>query len=137
MKHTRLFAVGLAMPVLALMSLATEASNGPGRMLADSELSQVHAAGLPDPALQHTAFGSAEGAPAQALWQDTTANLDRQQALAQYKLAAAASQGAVGLVQSATLTTLFTPLAPLFIPTLTLPFPFLMLPPPKKAEPGH
>jgi hypothetical protein len=131
MKRTRLFAASLALPVLAFTSLACEAA----LRMSDDELSQVQATGLPDPLLQNIGFGSTDTAPAQ--WQDMSANLDRQQALAQFKLAAATSQGAVGLVQSASLVTLFTPLAPLFIPTLGLPFPFMMPLPPKKDEHGH
>ncbi|HJW11765.1 MAG TPA: hypothetical protein VJ598_08260 [Albitalea sp.] len=131
MKRTRLFAASLALPVLAFLPLACEAA----LTMSDAELSQVQAGGLPDPLLQNIGFASADNAPTQ--WQDTSANLDRQQALAQFKLAAATSQGAVGLVQNASLATLFTPLAPLFIPTLALPFPMLMLPPPKKDEHGH
>jgi len=34
-------------------------------------------------------------------------------------------------MQTLSLASLATPLAPLFLPTLALPFPFFMLPPPK------
>lgn len=63
------------------------------------------------------------------------AALERQQSLAQYRLATAAAQGGIGVMQTLSLASLATPLAPLFLPTLALPFPFFMLPPPKNPPP--
>ena len=133
----------LVAALLGLAGLAAQAhvEATPGRPLSDDELSQVHAAGLPDPALQRLASGLPLAGIDMSLPSlnaaDTAAALDRQQALAQLRIAGAATQGSLGLMQAASLPTLFTPLAPLFLPTLALPFPFLMAPPPKKPEPGH
>jgi hypothetical protein len=139
MKPVRRFALGLALPALTLALPPGAAYGGPGRALADAELDQVHATGLDDATLLAAALGhlgSADRAVTPPPRQDLTTELERQQLLAQIKLAAASTQGAASLVQSASLVTLFTPAAPLFIPVLALPFPFFMLPP-KPSEPGH
>ncbi len=136
MKNTRVLVRSLAAPLLALITVASQAMESPGRLLADSELSAVHAAGLSDPLLRNILLGSADTAPAASPWMDW-AHFDRQQALAQYKFAAVTTLGSVGLVQSASAATVSLPLDTLFLPMLALPFPFLMVPPPKKAEPGH
>jgi len=136
-KTNRLLALGLATPLLALMTLSSQATENHGRPLSDSELSAVQAAGLTDPALRNIVLGSADAASTQTSWLDAPAHFDRQQALAQYKFAALTAQGSVGLVQTASLATVSLPLAAVFLPMLALPFPFLMQLPPKKAEPGH
>ena len=111
------------------------ASSTQARLLSDSELAQVHAAGLPDP---QRPFDVTLTSVAPQPSQDPSASLERQQALAQARLAAASTQGALGLMQAASVATLFTPVAPLFLPAAALPFPFLMLaPPPKKSDAGH
>ncbi|HJV61932.1 MAG TPA: hypothetical protein VJ743_13370 [Albitalea sp.] len=131
----------LAAPLLALVSLAAQAM--PGQPLTDDELSQVHAAGLPEPALRDIAAGVPLAALEPSLPlasnvpQDLGASLERQQALSQLKLAGATVQGSLGLMQLAALPALMTPFAPLVLPTLAMPFPFFMAPPPKKPEPGH
>lgn len=140
MKKARLLALGLAAPLAFIAAVAhAEAERAmPGRLLDDNELSQVHAAGLPDPSLQRLAAGvplaALELPMAQLNTQDLSSSIDRQQAMAQLRLASATTQGSLGLMQVASLPTLVTPLAPLFLPTLALPFPFFIAPPPKKPE---
>ena len=105
------------------------------RLLDDAELSQVHAAGLPDPSQTAPVLNELQAwLPA---LQEQSAAIDRQQSLAQYRLAATATQGGLGMMQTMSLASLATPLAPLFLPTLALPMPFLMLPPPKNQPPKH
>ena len=124
MTPVRVLACGLAL-LLGGTAHAT-------RLLDDAELSQVHAAGLPDPAQPMTPHELAPWLPA---LQEQGAALERQQSLAQYRLATAAAQGGIGVMQTLLLASLATPLAPLFLPTLALPFPFFMLPPPKNPPP--
>jgi len=144
MKSARLLALHAALPLLALLPLASHATTDatPGQRLSDDELSQVHAAGLPDPSLQRLSAGLPlapdEFVVAQQLnGRDLSLTVDRQQAIAQTRLAATTAQTSLGLMQVATWPTLFTPVAPLFLPTLAMPFPFFMLPPPKKPDFGH
>jgi len=135
-----LFACLAACLALPFAALATTTDFAPDKRMSDDELSQVHAAGLPDPALQRIAqgmpFALAELPVPQLNGADLNSTLDRQQALAQIRLASAATQGSLGLMQLASMPAMLTPLAPLFIPALAIPFPFLMPLPPKK-EPGH
>lgn len=138
MTFRRLAALCATLPVAAL---AHANDFAPDQRMSDEELSQVHAAGLPAPSLQRIAeglpFALAELPVAPLNGHDLNSSLDRQQALAQIRLASAATQGSLGAMQLSSLPGLLTPLAPLFIPALAMPFPFLMVPPPKKAEPGH
>jgi hypothetical protein len=101
------------------------------RLLDETELSQVHAAGLPD-AAQPAPHELTPWLPA---LQEQSAALERQQSLAQYRLSMSAAQSGIGVMQTLSLASLATPLAPLFLPTLALPLPFLMLPPPKNPPP--
>lgn len=132
---------GLATLGIAAMLLALPA-HAELRPLSDDELSQVHAAGLPEQSLQNIAAGRplalAELPSAPWQWKDPMTALEQQQALAQLKLGASISQGSVGLMQLATLPALFTPFAPMFLPALAmpLPLPLFTLPPPKKADGG-
>jgi len=103
------------------------------RLLDDAELSQVHAAGLPD-AAQAAPHDMSAWLPA---LQEQSAALERQQSLAQYRLGLGAAQSGVGVMQTLSLASLATPLAPLFLPTLALPLPFVMLPPPKSPPPQN
>ena len=134
MSLPRLAALGVAATLLSPFAHAEL------RPLGDHELSQVHAAGLPDLALQSIAAGrplaAAELPMAQwAPWQESANMLERQQALAPVRLGLAVSQSSLGLMQLAALPALATPFAPLFLPALALPFPFFTLPP-KKADGG-
>jgi len=104
--------------------------------LDEQELSQVHAAGLPDTALQGLALAGDARVAQQTLAEQITA-LDRQQSLAQYRFAASTAQGGVGMMQSIALVGLATPVAPLFIPVLAMPFPFAMPLPPQTPPPKH
>ena len=127
--------------LLALAALAPcLAANAALQPMSDDELSQVHAAGLPDASIANLAAGMplalADMPVAKLDMQDLQRSMDRQSAVNQYRFAAATVQGSMGLMQTATLPTLFTPLAPLFLPTLAMPLPFFNLPP-KKPEPGH
>lgn len=139
MTSARLLATCLVALPLAAFAHTDEIS--PSKRMSDEELSQVHAAGLPAPALQNLAQGlplAALDMPVPTLnAQDLNSQIDRQQAVAQIRLASAATQNSIGMLQAASLPALLTPVAPLFIPVLALPFPFLMTPPPKKTEPGH
>ena len=146
MTSARLLAACLALPLAAFVQSAfahVESTDGisPSKRMSDDELSQVHAAGLPAPALQDMAQGlplALVEMPVPTLnAQDLNSHVDRQQAMSQIRLAQAATQGSIGLMQTAALPALFTPVAPLFIPVLAMPFPFLITPPPKKAGPGH
>jgi hypothetical protein len=120
-------------PRLALLALAAPlllcANAHALTPLADNELAQVHAAGLPDAALQNIALAAPalDTAPSPEI-----AAIDKQQSLAQARFASGTAQASIGLMRSASVPALFTPLAPLFLPTLAMPFPFLMVPPPKK-----
>lgn len=138
MTFRRLVAACAALPFAAL---AHANDFAPDKRMSDEELSQVHAAGLPDPSLQRIAdglpFALAELPVAPLNGHDLNSSLDRQQALAQIRLASAATQGSLGAMQLSSLPAMLTPLAPLFIPALAMPFPFLMTPPPKKPDPGH
>jgi hypothetical protein len=127
MKLPRLLVLSVALPVLMTITAPTHAAVP----LADDELAQVHAAGLPDAALRDSALATLPGADMAAAreWSSAT---DQQQALAHARFASGTAQASVGLMRSATLPALFTPLAPLFLPALAMPFPFLMAPPPKK-----
>lgn len=145
MTSARLLAASLALPLAAFAH--TGSTDGyadgisPSKRMSDDELSQVHAAGLPPPALANMAQGlplALVEMPVPTLnAQDLNSQIDRQQAISQIRLAQAVTQGSVGMMQTAVLPALFTPVAPLFIPVLAMPFPFLMTPPPKKTEPGH
>jgi hypothetical protein len=151
MSSVRPFALLMAPVLASLLGLACLAAQAradatSARLLSDEELSQVHAAGLPEPDLQRLASGlplaglplAGPEVPLVGLnAPDLCVVLDRQQALAQARLAAATTQGSLGLMQLASLPALVTPLAPLFLPTLAMPFPLFMAPPPKKSEPGH
>jgi hypothetical protein len=141
MTSARLLAACLALPLAAFAQVESTDGLSPSKRMSDDELSQVHAAGLPAHALQDMAQGlplALVELPAPALnAQDLHSQVDRQQAMSQIRLAQAATQGSIGLMQTGVLPALFTPVAPLFIPVLAMPFPFLMTPPPKKAEPGH
>jgi hypothetical protein len=141
MTSARLLAACLALPLAAFAHVESTDGLSPSKRMTDEELSLVHAAGLPAPALQDIARGlplALVETPVLALnAQDLNSQIDRQQAMSQIRLAQAATQGSIGLMQTASLPALFTPVAPLFIPVLAMPFPFLMTPPPKKGEPGH
>ncbi len=130
-----------ATPLLALLLAASTAHAGL-RPLDDEALSGSHAAGLPEPALRQIEQGLPLGgfelpAATAALPELAGHALERQQALAQVKLATAMAQSSVDLMRVAALPALATPLAPLFIPALLVPFPFLALPPIKKDDGGH
>jgi hypothetical protein len=125
----------MTFPRIALLALAAPlllcANARALTPLADNELAQVHAAGLPDAALQNIALAAPpvlDAAPSPEL----SAAIDRQQTLAQARFASGTAQASLGLMRSAGMPALFTPLAPLFLPTLAMPVPFLMVPPPKK-----
>lgn len=141
MTIARLVAACLALPLAAFAHVESTDGISPSKRMSDEELSQVHAAGLPAPSLQNMAQGlplALIEMPVPTLnAQDLNSQVDRQQAMSQIRLAQAATQGSIGVMQTAVLPALFTPVAPLFIPVLAMPFPFLMTPPPKKAEPGH
>ncbi len=141
MTIARLVAACLALPLAAFAHVESIDGISPSKRMSDEELSQVHAAGLPAPSLQNMAQGlplALVEMPVPTLnAQDLNSQVDRQQAMSQIRLAQAATQGSIGVMQTAVLPALFTPVAPLFIPVLAMPFPFLMTPPPKKAEPGH
>ena len=141
MTIARLVAACLALPLAAFAHVESIDGISPSKRMSDEELSQVHAAGLPAPSLQNMAQGlplALIEMPVPTLnAQDLNSQVDRQQAMSQIRLAQAATQGSIGVMQTAVLPALFTPVAPLFIPVLAMPFPFLMTPPPKKAEPGH
>jgi len=122
-------------PRLALLALAAPlllcANAHALTPLADNELAQVHAAGLPDAALQNIALAALpalDTAPSPEI----PAAIDKQQSLAQARFASGTAQASIGLMRSASVPALFTPLAPLFLPALAMPFPFLMALPPKK-----
>jgi hypothetical protein len=125
---------------LALLFVASHAQ-ADLRPMSDEELGAVHAAGLPEPALRQLAEGSPmlpiEAPMAVAGVPDLANSVDRQQALAQAKLASATAQGTVELMRVASLPAMFTPLAPMFLPTLALPMPFLALPSKKDEHAGH
>jgi hypothetical protein len=142
MTFARLVAACLALPLAAFAHVESSDGISPSKRMSDEELSQVHAAGLPSPALQNMAQGlplALVEMPVPTLnAQDLNSQVDRQQqAMSQLRLAQAATQGSIGMMQTVSLPALLTPVAPLFIPVLAMPFPFLMTPPPKKAEPGH
>jgi hypothetical protein len=134
MSIPRLAALGTATLLLALPAHAEL------RPLSDSELSQVHAAGLTEQSLQNIASGRplalAELPPAQWQWREPANTIEQQQALVQLRLGAAVSQGSAGLMQLAAVPALFTPFAPLFLPALAMPLPLFTLPPPKKPDGG-
>jgi hypothetical protein len=132
MKTARLIALAALLPCLG--------AHASLQRMSDDELSQVHAAGLPASTLHSVAIGlplALVDVPVSKFEaHDLARSLDRQQAINQVRLSAAATQGSIGLMQVATLPVLFTPMAPLFMPTLAMPFPFFALPP-KKPEPGQ
>jgi hypothetical protein len=120
---------------LLAATLLTAASGlaGAAQPLNEHELSQVYAAGLPNVGRP---LGDLTGAGATALdaLHEQGAALDRQQALAQYQLAAATLQTGVGLAQSVALVGLLTPTGPMMLPVIAMPFPFFMMLPQEKKE---
>jgi len=134
MKTLRLLAASACLLALSSTALAATTMRG----LDERELSQVHAAGLPDAALNGLAMPSSANADAllQAMLEQGNA-LERQQALAQVKLGAGTARNGLGLMQGVALAGLFTPVAPLVLPVLALPFPFFALPPSQPQPPKH
>lgn len=137
MKAIRLLALAALVPSFAVQ--ANVDSFSPGQRLSDEELSEVHAAGLPDASVAQLAAGMplalAELPVARFDARDLQLSLERQAVVNQYRFTASTVQSSLGMMQVATLPTLFTPFAPLFLPTLALPLPFFTLPP-KKPDPG-
>ena len=127
MNSPRLLALVATLSCLLVCAASAEAAVP----LADTELAQVHAAGLPDAALQNIALAVVPGMDLAAA-HELSSSAEREQSLALARFASGIVQASVGLMRSATLPTLFTPLAPLFLPALAMPFPPLMAPPPKK-----
>jgi hypothetical protein len=137
MPRIRTFAMSLAASI-ALGSALGSGAAAAAVALDEQELSQVHAAGLPEPALRQVALGTAGDAGfAQQVLHEQIAALDRQQSLAQYKFAALTAQGGLGVMQALALAGLATPVAPLFIPVLAMPLPFFMPLPPQNPPPKH
>lgn len=134
MKTLRLLAASAWLLALSSTALAATAMHA----LDERELSQVHAAGLPEDALRGMAMPSSANADAllQAMLEQGNA-LERQQALAQMKLGAGTARSGTGLLQDVALAGLFTPVAPIVLPVLALPFPFLALPPSQPQPPKH
>jgi hypothetical protein len=127
MKSLRISMLGLAVPLLLLGTPSAQALVA----LADDELSQVHAAGLPDAALKELALAAPAGNELVPLV-EASAAVDHQQSLAQVRMASTTAQASAALMRSASLPALFTPLVPLVLPVLAMPFPFMLAPPPKK-----
>jgi hypothetical protein len=105
---------------LALLCLASAVQATP-RLLSESELSQVQAAGL-------------EMLPIAHEFQEQSVALERQQAVAQLRLAGSTAQLGGGVMQTLALAGLATPFAALLLPTLAMPLPLFMPLPPKHTE---
>lgn len=113
---------------------AVEGGHLPAHAMNADELSQVHAGGLPETLALQAGGVLALQPPGHdrrvddAALQAQAALLERQQALAQARIAAGATQGMVNLTQTVAFAGAFTPVAPLLIPVM-MPFPFMPVPP--------
>lgn len=124
----------------ASMAHAADANSLAARALSTEELSEVHAGGLAeDFAMQiHTSTlraQSADGHHDDLAMREQAALVERQQVLAQLRLATGATQGMVNLTQTVAFAGAFTPVAPLLIPVM-MPFPFVPLPPQNSGKHG-